>query len=236
MRQRLPYLLGDERHERVDELEYLGQDIEQHLLRAELALLVLAVEAGLGQLDIPVAVAVPYEVVYLARGDAQLVAVHILADLFDKVVELGEDPLVLNLELFGQLVFVYREVHHHEAGCVPELVAEVAHRFALLYVEAHIVAGGVAGDEIIAQRIRAVLLDHLQRVDAVAEGLGHLAPLTVAHEAVDEHGLERLLVHLLHAGEYHSRNPEEDDVVAGYHDGGRVPVVELVGLFRPAHG
>ena len=169
MRQRLPYLLGDERHERVDELEYLGQDIEQHLLRAELALLILAVEAGLGQFNVPVAVAVPDEVVYLARGDAQLVAVHILADLFDKVVELGEDPLVLNLELFGQLVFVYREVHHHEAGCVPELVAEVAHRFALLYVEAHIVAGGVAGDEIIAQRIRAVLLDHLQRVDAVAE-------------------------------------------------------------------
>ena len=235
MRQRLPYLLGDERHERVDKLEYLGQDIEQHLLRAELALLVLAVEAGLGQLDIPVAVAVPDEVVYLARGDAQLVTVHILADLFDKVVELGKDPLVLYLKLFGQLVFVNREVHHHEAGRVPELVAEVAHRFALLDVEAHIVAGGVAGDEVVAQCVRAVLLYHLQRVDAVAEGLGHLASLTVAHEAVDEHGLERLLVHLLHAGEYHSRNPEEDDIIAGYHNGGRVPVVKLLGLFRPAH-
>ena len=219
----------------MDKLEYLGQDIEQHLLCADLALLVLAVETGLGQLDIPVTVAVPDEIIYLAGGDAQLIAVHILADLADKLIELGEYPLILYLKLFGQLVLVDAEVHHHEAGGVPELIAEIAHCLALFDIEAHIVAGRVAGDEVIAQCVRAVLLYHLQRVDAVAEGLGHLASLTVADKTVNKHRFERLLVHLLHAGEYHSRNPEEDDVVAGYHNGGRVPVVKLLGLFRPAH-
>ena len=51
---------------------------------------------------------------------------------------------------------------------------------------------------------------------------------------MDEHGLKRLLLHLLHAGEYHSCDPEEDDVVARDHDGGGVPVVKLRGLVRPA--
>ena len=35
------------------------------------------------------------------------------------------------------------------------------------------------------------LLGHLQRVDAVAERLGHLAALVVADQTVDEDGLER---------------------------------------------
>ena len=42
-----------------------------------------------------------------------------------------------------------------------------------------------------AQRVRAVLVDDLQRIDAVAQRLAHLAPLRVAHKAVDQHGVER---------------------------------------------
>ena len=235
VRQRLPYLLGDERHERVDKLEYLGQHVEQHLLSGALGLAVVGVEALLGHLDVPVAVAVPDKVIYFAGSDAQLVVIHIVADLTDNAVELGEDPLILDLKLFGQLVAVDGEVHHHKARCVPKLVAEVAHGFALLNVEAHVVARGVAGDEVEAQRVCAVGLDHFERINAVAEGLGHLASLAVAHKAVDKDGLERLLLHLLHTGEDHSRDPEEDDIIARDHDARGVPVVEIVGLFRPAH-
>ncbi len=56
-------------------------------------------------------------------------------------------------------------------------------------IEAHIVAGAVAGDEVEAQRVGAVLVGHLQRVDAVAQRLGHLAALVIADQAVDEHVL-----------------------------------------------
>ena len=61
------------------------------------------------------------------------------------------------------------EVHHHEAGSIPELVGKVAHGAALLDIEAHVVAGAVARDEVEAQRVGAVGVGHLERVDAVAE-------------------------------------------------------------------
>ena len=94
----------------------------------------------------------------------------------------------------------------HEAAGVPDLVGEVAHGLALLDVEAHVVAGAVAGDQVEAQGVGAVLVGHLQGVDAVAQGLGHLAALVVADQAVDEHGVEGRLLHLL-AGRRRSSGP-----------------------------
>ena len=125
--QSLPDLLGDEGHEGVQQLEHVGEDVAQNLLGPDLAVLVVALEAGLGQLDIPVAVVIPNEVVDLLRGHAQLVLVHVLGDLADGTVELGEDPLVLQLQLLGQLALVDGQVHHQEAAGVPDLVGKVAH-------------------------------------------------------------------------------------------------------------
>ena len=88
MRQRLPDLLGDKRHERMQKLEYLNKDIQQDALSALLCRLVVAVETRLCKLNVPVAVIVPNEVVYLTGRDTELKAVHIVADLFDNAVEL----------------------------------------------------------------------------------------------------------------------------------------------------
>ena len=46
--------------------------------------------------------------------------------------------------------------------------------------------------------------------------------------------LERGLAHVLHAGEDHAGNPEEDDVVAGNEGRSRVEILQLLGLIRPA--
>ena len=235
MRQRLINFLGDERHERMQQLERFNQHIAQHVLRVDLRALVLAGQSRLAQLDEPVAVGVPDEVVDLRGRDADLKGVHVVGDFLHERVELAQHPLILQLQLLGQLDMVDGEVHHHKAAGIPDLVGEVAQGLALLNVEARVIAGRVAGDEVEAQRVRAVLLRHLQRVDAVAEGLGHLAALVVADEAVDEHRLERLLLHLLHAGEDHARDPEEDDVVARDHDGRGIPILEVGGVqIRPA--
>ena len=40
----------------------------------------------------------------------------------------------------------------------------------------------------VAQRVGAVALDHLERIDPVAQRLGHLAMLGVAHRAVQVDG------------------------------------------------
>ena len=46
--------------------------------------------------------------------------------------------------------------------------------------------------------------------------------------------LERGLTHVLHAGEDHAGNPEEDDVVASDKSRGRIEIIKLRGLVRPA--
>ena len=233
--QRLPDLLGNEGHERMQQLHDPQQHVAQHVLGGQLGSLVLAVETGLGQLDIPVAVGVPDEVVDLGGGHAQLIRLQIVGDLADQRIQAAEHPLVLQLQLLRQLHLVDGQVHHHEAAGVPDLIGEVAHSLALLHKETHIVAGAVAGNEVETQSVSAVLLRHLQRVDAIAQGLGHFAALVVADQTVDKHRLERLLLHLLHAGEDHARHPEEDDIVARDHDGGGIPVLQVgrVGV-RPA--
>ena len=236
MGQRLVDLLGDEGHEGMQQLQKLREHVAKDVLSHQLGLLVLAVQPGLGQLDIPIAVGVPQEVVDLGGRHADLVAVQILRDLLDQRVQLGEHPLVLSGQLsgLGQDAAVDGQVHHDEPAGVPDLVCEVAHGLALFRVEPGVVSGAVAGDEVEAQGVGTVLLRHLQRVDAVAQRLGHLAALVVPHQAMDEHRVERDLLHLLTTGEDHPGHPEEDDVVAGDHDGGGIEIRQVLGLFRPA--
>ena len=224
-------LLRDERHKRVQQLEDVGQDIEQDILRVAVAL----AQAGLGYLDVPVAEAVPDKVVYLRRGNAELVFVEVLIDLAHKLVELRDDPAILQPQRLRQAVFRHVQIHHDIAGGVPELVGEVAHGLTALDIEAHIVAGGVAGDDVEAQRVRTKAVDHFQRVNAVSGGFGHFLALTVADEAVDEDGVERLAPGLLQAGEDHTRHPEEDDVIARHKHIRREEVFIILRLgVRPA--
>ena len=72
-----------------------------------------------------------------------------------------------------------------------------------------------ARHERVAQRVGAVALDHLERVDAVAERLGHLAMLGVADRAVQVHAGVRHLAHELEARHDHPRHPEEQDLGGG---------------------
>ena len=53
---------------------------------------------------------------------------------------------------------------------------------------------------------------------------------------MEQYGLERLLSHLLVSGEDHTDNPEEDDIITGYQDIGRIEILQILGLLRPAQG
>lgn len=81
MRQESPDFFRDKRHERVQQAEELVQDIDQDLLGGALGGFVFAIEAGFCQLNVPVAVGIPDEIVKLRGGDAQLVAVEIFGDV-----------------------------------------------------------------------------------------------------------------------------------------------------------
>ena len=80
MRNRLPDLLGDVWHERVEKSEDLIEHVEQHLTGV-LSVLAVALQARLCKLDVPVAVAVPDELVNLLNRDTQLELAKVLIDL-----------------------------------------------------------------------------------------------------------------------------------------------------------
>ena len=238
MRQRLPDLLGDERHERMQQFEGVAQDIDQNLA-GNLGLGAILPQAGFDQLDIPVAEDIPDEVVQLADSDTQLELFEIVGDLADQFIKFGEHPLVLDGELVqreGKVHLLVLEVHQDETGSVPDLVGEVAAGDDLLVAEAHVVTRGIAGGKGEAQRVGAVLVDDLQRVDAVAQRLAHLSALRVADQAVEQNCVERNLSGVLQSREDHAGNPEEDDVVAGDQGVSRVEIFQLRGLVRPAQG
>ena len=69
------------------------------------------------------------------------------------------------------------EVHQHEARGVPDLVGEGLVAGHALLGQGHVHARHGQGGQGEAQGVGAVLVDHLQRVDDVALGLAHLAPL-----------------------------------------------------------
>ena len=82
--------------------------------------------------------------------------------------------------------------------------------------------------------IRAEQVDHLERIDAVAERLRHLATLYIAHRTSQIHIAERQLTHELEAGHDHTRDPEEQDLRRSHQRVRRIERLQVVGLLRPA--
>ena len=146
----------------MQQLHCAAQHIAQHLLYV----LVAGLQTGLCNFDIPVAEVLPDEVVQLGSCQTQLILVDVAGNSGNQRVELADDPLVLDGKVARQLdclVLVDGQVHLDKAGCVPDLVAEVAGRLYALVRETHVVSGAVAGCEGEAQRVRAVLVDNLER-------------------------------------------------------------------------
>ena len=124
----------------------------------------------------------------------------------------------------------------NEASGVPDLIGKVACRLDLFVHIAGIVAGAVAGHQHEAQSVCTVLVNDLQRVNTVAEGLAHLAPLRISHQPVNEYGVKGLFSGVFQTGEDHAGNPEGDNVIAGNKGRGGVEFAHLGGIIGPAEG
>ena len=153
------------------------------------------------------------------------------------LIQLGQHPLVAHVQqlLAGQTRFkVLGQVHQYKTGGVPQLIGKVAGSLHLLFDITHVVARGGAVHQHKAQGICTVLGNDLQRVDAVAQTLGHLAALTVAHDTVDADSAEGCFAGVGQTGEDHAADPEADDIVAGNEGVGGIEILEVLGFFRPA--
>jgi hypothetical protein len=132
---------------------------------------------------------------------------------------------ISSLVTVGQARLVDREVHQHIAAGVPDLVGKVAHGLALFNVEAHVVAGRVAGDAALKRSASAPYWSMISSGSMpLPSDLDILRPWLVAHDAVDAARCRTALAGVLQAGEDHAGDPEADDVVAGHERVGRVEI------------
>mmetsp|Transcript_14165 Transcript_14165/g.53219 ORF Transcript_14165/g.53219 Transcript_14165/m.53219 type:complete len:351 (-) Transcript_14165:1505-2557(-) len=146
--------------------------------------------------------------VHQARHDrVQTVAVHLLVDILDEPLQLGQDPGVDHV-LAGCGFFPIR----HKRLCADvlpseDLLRQEAQRVvprqddipddahhAIFFESEGIRANRGGIDEIESQRIRAVLADDQRGVRIILQPLRHLLAVRREHQAVDDHILERGLV------------------------------------------
>lgn len=222
-------------------------------------------ELHLGQLQVPVAQLVPREVVERLARLTEFVGVEGGVDLGAHRVEPVDDPAVgVGEGLARGHLAGARAVHQRELGGVEQLGYEAARGQRVRVADGQIAAGLGAAGQGEAQRVGAVGVDPVERVDAVAARLRHLLAVLVADQAVQEHVFERhlLLAALtggptrrpttaphgiaprccdrgivadVHAEHHHPGHPEEQDVVTGDEHAGGIELRQLGGRVGPAH-
>ena len=106
--------------------------------------------------------------------------------------------------------FNLRCVHQDQPRGVPDFVGEVAADLKLFLGDKKVLAG--IDDQAVAQGIRAVFVNDFQRIDGVAQRLGHLAALGIPHGTVDINIFKRNVPHKFKAGHNHPRYPEKDNL------------------------
>ncbi len=134
------------------------QHADQRPPRAALLGVVTGLDLDLGDFQIPVAELVPDKFVDRLGEQVEAVVGEMLLDFGLDALQLADDPAVGETELEPGFTFghdtdaaglllvverevVARDVHQHEAGRVPQLVAEIAVAVAAVEVELDVAAG-----------------------------------------------------------------------------------------------
>ena len=195
-----------------------------------------SLNSRLGQFNIPVTINIPDEIIQLGAGNPDFKLVQVVVDFLCKVVETVYNPAVFHGELFRQSVEleVLRQIHHDKPRSVPELVCKVTGSLYLVVTVPHIITRSVARCQHKPQSICTVFINDFQRVNAVAQGLGHLSALFIPYQTMNQNRIKRHFVHALQAGEHHPNNPEENNIIARYQCVGWVEILQFFGLIRPA--
>lgn len=77
-------------------------------------------------------------------------------------------------------------------------------------------------------------LDHIDRVDHVAERLAHFATMRITHHRMQQNLRKGQRVGELESEHDHPRYPEEEDVLSGLEQRRRIEALEIIRLFWPA--
>ena len=100
----------------------LIKNINKNLDSSLLAFFIFTVQPRLGQLNIPVTIGIPQEVIDLLYCNAQLVTIQIFSDFGDQGIQLGEHPSVRDFQLFHsgkRILGSFRYIHQNIPAGVP---------------------------------------------------------------------------------------------------------------------
>src|SRR5260370_16724317 len=118
---------------------------------------------------------------------------------------------------------------------MPDLVGEVAVAHDALGYEFHIVTRGAARGKRETQRVSAVLIHHVYGIDDIILRLAHLLALSIAHKAMQVDGMEWDDAQEVNTAHRHTRDPEEEDVVAVLHYRGWIEPHHSIANPLPPH-
>ena len=216
---------------------------DQVALRLQTA---LALQASLGDLDIPVADLVPEELLHAAGHVAKGVVLDALGDHLDGLGQAAEHPGVgrrLNDGLAGRVAL---HVHKQEAAGVPDLghkrlglvgtraVDELLGLLIDVRVELDVLVVGAQREQVVAHGVGAVHANEVHGVNAVALGLGHAAAVLGQDRRVDDDVLKRHLIKEVQRAHDHAGDPQRDDVARGDERRRGMMALEQLRLLRPA--
>ncbi len=206
----------------------------------------LALQAGLGDLDVPVADLVPEELLHAAGHVAKGVVLDALGDHLHGLGQAAEHPGVGRRLHDGLAGRVALHVHKQEAAGVPDLghkrlglvgaraVDELLGLLIDIRVELDVLVVGAQREQVEAHGVGAVHANEVHGVNAVALGLGHAAAVLGQDRRVDDDVLKRHLVQEVQRAHDHAGDPQRDDVARGDERRRGMMALEQLRLLRPA--
>ena len=205
----------------------------------------LALQAGLGDLDVPVADLVPEELLNAAGHVAKGVVLNTLGDHLHGLGQATEHPGVGRRLHDGLAGRVALHVHEQEAAGVPDLghkalglvgaraVDELLGLLVDVRVELDVLVVGAQREQVVAHGVGAIHANEVHGVNTVALGLGHAAAVLGQDRRVDDDVLKRHLVQEVQRAHDHASNPQRDDVARGDERRRGVMALEQLRLLRP---
>src|SRR3569832_1151175 len=157
-RDTLPYLFGDEGHERMSEAQYGLERLDQCPPRTapRRGTAVRIVEHGFAEFEVPVAELVPGEFINRLRHEIETIPLAVLAHLPRDALQTRAYPAIGEAEFeVAFAAIVSFGVHQYVTRGVPELVAEVAIALDAAEVDLDVAARGRERGKGIAKRIGA---------------------------------------------------------------------------------
>ncbi len=179
--------------------------------------LLLLPEANFCHLDIPVTELIPQEVINLLYCDSKLIFVHVVCNFTDHCIELERSDLSSRQSSFksaGSVTVLPSRFIIMNRDAFQILFAKLRLDSTRSQVKTHVVPRCISCDQCQTKCICAVFINNFQRIDTISKRFTHLRPCESRTRPSSGSMVEWNFSCLLKSGEYHTDNPEEDNVVS----------------------